>query len=310
MEYNLRLFLLILFRRPDLVVSNDLDTLLASQAGTSLCGADLVYDSHEYFTEVPELTARPRVRKAWMLIERLTLPGLSRTATVNGSIASFYKRRYGVKMKVVRNMPVLQELSDRRTRRVLGLPEDKKIIILQGAWINVDRGGEEAVRMMAHLQGAILLICGGGDAVPGLKDLVNQLGLDDKVIFKSRMPYEDLVHFTAAADLGLSLDKDTNPNYRYSLPNKIFDYIHAGTPVLVTDLVEVRRIVDDFEVGMVAESLEPAELARQVERSIFDEARMNRWTENCISARSELCWQAQEPVLDELYAGLLSRQSR
>lgn len=115
--------------------------------------------------------------------------------------------------------------------------------MLQGAGINVDRGAEEAVASMAFIDNAILLIIGGGDVILQLKQMVIKGNLSSKIIFIDKLPPDELAAWTKLADIGLTLDKDTNINYRLSLPNKIFDYIHAGIPVLTSNLIEVKKLL-------------------------------------------------------------------
>ncbi|MFN3874759.1 MAG: glycosyltransferase, partial [Flavobacteriales bacterium] len=131
-EYNLRLFLLLLFRKADLLVANDLDTLLACFLAQGRRA--LVYDSHEYFTEVPELQGR-FARRVWLAIERWIFPKLKHVITVNDSIAREYKGRYGNQVAVVRNIPMHRELGPLPSRKELDLPEDRFILILQGSGI-------------------------------------------------------------------------------------------------------------------------------------------------------------------------------
>ena len=142
------------------------------------------------------------------------------------------------------------QASEPKTRRELGLPEHMRIAINQGSGMNVDRGLEEAVSAVAGMEGWLLLLVGSGDAIPSLKEKVAQEGWQGKVKFIDRLPYEQLLHYTAAADVGLSLDKDSNINYRFSLPNKLFDYIQCNTPVVTSRVVEVKRIVEDYNVGL------------------------------------------------------------
>lgn len=255
-EYAKRLFLLLLFSRHELVVANDLDTLLPAYLVARLRGKKLVYDSHEYFSEVPELEGR-FARKVWLAIERWIFPKLEHVITVNDSIANAYLQRYGNVITVVRNIPMPIELGSLPTRAELGLPEDRFILVLQGSGINVQRGGEEAVLAMRELPDALLLLIGGGDAWPVLERMVREHGLQDRVRMLPRMPYQQMMQYTRNADLGLSLDKDTNLNYRYSLPNKLFDYFRAGIPALVTDLPEVAGIVRRYGAGKVLPAPEP-----------------------------------------------------
>src|SRR5690606_20110318 len=98
---------------------------------------------------------------------------------------------------------------------------------------------------------------GGGDVIPVLKSMVKELKLNDKVLFKDKMPFKDLRQYTMNCDLGLTLDKDTNINYRFSLPNKLFDFIHSGIPVLSSKLPEIENIIETYHVGFFIENHDP-----------------------------------------------------
>lgn len=250
--------------------SNDLDTLLPNFLAARIRGKRLVYDTHEFFTEVPELVQRPRVRAVWLAIERWIFPKLRTVITVNQSIADAYKQRYGKELHVVRNIPMPRELGLLPSRAALDLPADKPILVLQGSGINVDRGAEEAVLAMQSLPDCLLLIIGGGDAWPVLQRLVNEHALEDRVRLMGKMPYARMMDYTRNADLGLTLDKDTNLNYRFSLPNKLFDYMHAGIPVLATDLPEVAAIVRGYDCGVVLPKADPTAIAQAV-RILMDD---------------------------------------
>ncbi len=295
-SYNMALFFQLLVRRADLLFSNDLDTLLPNYLVSKLKRVPLIYDSHEFFTEVPELVHRPKVQRIWRSIEKAILPKLRFTLTVNASIAELYRQLYGIRMKVLRNVPMAASVLQPSSREALGLPSDKKLIILQGSGINMHRGAEEAVEAMKYVDGAVLLILGSGDVVPLLKQRVQQLGIQQKVVFKDRMPYGQMMQHTQLADLGLSLDKDTNVNYRYSLPNKLFDYIQAGIPVLGSDLVEVKRIIEHYDVGEIAVSFEPQKLANQMKRMLTSE-KVPAWKANAREASHVLNWEKECEVL-------------
>ncbi|MCB0754431.1 MAG: glycosyltransferase [Flavobacteriales bacterium] len=300
-SYNIALFFQLLFRKADLLFSNDLDTLLPYFLVSRLKGKKLIYDSHEFFTEVPELVSRPSVQRIWKRLEGWILPKLEHALTVNQSIAALYKKQYGIEMKVLRNIPKARQLQRAKsTKEDLHLP-DGKIIILQGSGINVDRGAEEAVLAMKEVKDATLLILGSGDVINQLKSMVAENNLTEKVIFKGRMPYEEMMAHTRLADLGLTLDKDTNINYRFSLPNKLFDYIHAGIPVLASDLVEVAAIVREHEIGDVVESVEPTILAAKI-NEMLQSPKVETWKQNCINARLVLNWEKESEMLRNLIA--------
>ena len=300
-EYNIRLFFLLLFSRVDVYHSNDLDTLLANFLAAKIRRKPLVYDSHEYFTGVPEIQNKPLVKAVWLAIERSIFPKLKYIFTVNPSISQLYKTEYGKTLRIMRNMPNKMTFDISKTKEDLGIPLDKDIIITQGAGINIDRGIEEAVEAMQYLKNVCFLIIGDGDVIPKLKQRVVELGLQKSVIFKGRMPYQEMMQYTNHAQLGLTLDKDTNINYRYSLPNKLFDYIHARIPVLATKVIEVQKIIETYNVGLFIENHQPKHIADQIRLALNNEELQNTWSENMERAVKELNWEHEEIALKEVY---------
>ncbi|MBE0662627.1 MAG: glycosyltransferase [Bacteroidales bacterium] len=301
-EYNIRLLLKLLMHKADLLVSNDLDTLLPNYLVHKFKGTPLVYDTHEYFTGVPELAVRKRVRKIWKAIERRIFPKLQHVITVNESIAKLYHEEYGNDILVVRNIPDTVKTQPQTTKSELGLPTEKRIILLQGAGINVDRGAEEAIDAMQYIDNSVLVILGDGDVVVELKLKVNRMGLDRKVKFIPRQAPEMLFEYTTKADIGLTLDKDTNINYRYSLPNKLFDYIHAGVPVLATPLVEIKQIIEKYDVGCLIDNHEPNHIADKMKMMLENSEDRKRWKANLKLAATELTWENEKKVLTDLYS--------
>lgn len=299
--FQIRLFFFLLFHKSDLLVSNDLDTLLPNFLISKIKNIPLVYDSHEYFTGVPELQNSPVKQKIWKRVERWIFPRLKEVFTVNDSIAGLYEKEYGVRPVVIRNVPEKKVQHEKKSRAELGLPENKNIMILQGSGINVQRGAEEMVDAMQFIDNAILLIVGGGDVLDTLKEKVIKGDLEGKVLFKPRQPYEKLMQYTNVADLGLSLDKDTNINYRFSLPNKIFDYLHAGIPVLASDLVEIRKIIETYQVGDFISDHKPKHIARKVNEIFSNTEKLKLWKQNTQKAADELNWENESVKLKEVY---------
>jgi glycosyltransferase involved in cell wall biosynthesis len=300
-EYNIRLFFLLLSRPADLLVSNDLDTLLPNYLVHRLRQIPIVYDSHEYFTATPELVDRPKVQRIWKWIEKTIVPKLKNCITVNASIAKLFEEEYHVPFKIVRNIPNRFTNSEIPSRETLGLPEDKKIVLLQGAGINVQRGAEEAVEAMKYIDNVLLLIVGGGDVLPLLKKMVNDLSLQNKIMFVPRQTPENLAGYTANADLGLTIDKDTNINYRFSLPNKLFDYIYAGVPVLATPLVELKNIIETYEIGDFIENHDPMHIADKIKNMLADESKRAMYKANTQKAAAELNWENEKKTLIEIF---------
>ncbi len=301
-EFNIRLFFRLLFSNAEIILSNDLDTLPAAYFASKLKGKKLVYDSHEYFTEVPELINRPKTQKIWEKIESFILPKVKNAYTVCGSIAQIYKEKYNVPFRVVRNLPVKQEK--------LSIPpseeidkKGQKIILYQGA-LNIGRGLECAIKAMQFMEGTQLWIAGDGDIKDELKNLAKKLNVCHKVNFLGRIPLSELKYITAQADLGISIEEDMGLNYRYALPNKLFDYIQQHIPVMVSNLPEMKNIVDKYKIGSILKEHEPKKMAEQFNHALFNKHQREKWLQNLEKAALELCWENELKTLDEIYSNL------
>lgn len=300
-NYNIRLFIFLLFHRFDLLVANDLDTLLANTLIHQIKGTPIIYDSHEYFTEVPELVSRPKIQHVWELIEGYCFPKIDKIITVNASIARKYHQKYGKNLRIVRNVSPLFRPDQNITKKQLNLPEDKTILILQGAGINIDRGGEELIDAMQLLPQCLLLIVGSGDVLETLKEKVKLLNIDERVRFIGRLPYAQMMHYTFLADIGLSLDKSTNENYLFSLPNKIFDYMHAETAVVVSNLPEVVKVVERYQIGKIIPSHQPKDIASTIQQLIDNPDLLATLKENCRKAKLMENWEKEVENISDFY---------
>ena len=168
-EFNIRLFILLVFSKVDIYHANDLDTLLANYLAAIIRRKPIVYDSHEYFTGVPEIQNKKLVKKVWQTIEQFIFPKLKHIITVNQSIAQLYKEEYNKDLRILRNVPNKIETLKLKSKSELNIVEDKDIIITQGAGININRGIEELVEAMQYLNNVCLIIIGDGDVIPQLK---------------------------------------------------------------------------------------------------------------------------------------------
>lgn len=299
--YNVRLFFFLLFRKKiEVLFANDLDTLGASALVSIIRRKPLIYDSHEFFLGVPEIQNKTVVKWVWKHIEKFSFPYVDHFITVNDSIAKLYSEIYKKKITVVRNIPARNQISDNLLRADFGLPKDTFIMVMQGAGINVDRGYEEAIAAMNFIENALLLIIGRGDVIDDLKALVKELHLESKVWFLGVLPYEKMMQYTALSDMGLTLDKPLSINYTYSLPNKLFDYIHAGIPVLGSDLPEVAKIILDYEVGIVIENVQPELIAKAVNEWKNNVDLRLKYKANCKKASLDLNWENEQQKLNEI----------
>lgn len=297
--FNLRLFFVLLFKRCDLLYANDLDTLWPNYIVSKLKGIPLIYDSHEIFCEVPELQHTPAKKRIWEKLEASIVPKLKYCITVNESIGSYFNKKYGADFKVVRNIPNAVHLKKSKSRAELGMPQDKHILIYQGSGINIQRGAEELLEAMQYVDNTHLFIIGGGDVFPVLKQMREQLKLHSKVTILDKIPKEELFQFTTNADLGISIDKDTNLNYHFSLPNKVFDYIQAGIPVLASRLPEIEKLVLKYHIGDFIESHEPKHIAKKIQ-DILSSPDYAQIRTNTFAAEQDNCWEEEKKTLSTL----------
>lgn len=286
--------------------ANDLDTLWPAFSVAKWLRLPLMYDSHELFTESAGLTGRPFPKKVWEHVEGHLLPKLPVMTTVNASIADVFVQRYGSgrvgRPLVVRNMPRLHQSGG--ALREFGIeewiamgfnPSGGPMGIIQGAFLDVDRGVKEAVAVLGVRPEWELAVVGAGPEWEWAMGQVHRF--PGRLHVLPKIPYSALRQITARADWGYSLDKPVHGNYIMSLPNKLFDYIHAGIPVVASPMVEVKRIVSDHEIGALIESHAPQDIASAAELVLSRPK--DFWRQKCEKAAALLNWEAEEPVIRE-----------
>ena len=294
-EMNLRIFFYLLFHRADLVCAVNLDTILPVYAVSVLKRIPRVYDARELFTELAEVVARPRVQKTWLWVERTMVPRFPHGYAVCQSIADELRNRYGVSYAVVRNMTVLRH-------PIPGAhPLGKPYLLYQGA-VNHGRGLDVLIPAMQEVA-LPLVICGTGNYMEQSRALVRLHGLEHKVLFTGQLPPRELIRYTYHAYAGINLVEREGLNQYFSLPNKLFDYIHAGIPQVTMDYPEYRRVQEVFEVALLIPDVTEAAVLDAIGRLSSDGGLYKRLRSNCREARLVFNWQAEE-------AGLLERYSR
>ena len=296
-EFNLRLFFVLLFYKKDVLLANDLDTLLPNYLISKLQIKKLVYDSHELFSEIPELVNKPFTKKVWRSLERRVLPNLKNTYTVSNSIADYYDKKYQTKFKVIRNLPLMIRTISKGNFSFDHKGE--KIILYQGA-LNIGRGLELIINTMPFISNCILVIIGNGDIIKNLKSYVKNINLVKKVRFLESLTPNELQKITPLANIGISIEEDLGLNYRFSLPNKIFDYINAEVPILVSNLPEMRKIIDTHEVGEIVKDRSPQKLALQIKELLKKD-----YSEELKKAKKELIWENQEEELLAIFRNII-----
>jgi glycosyltransferase involved in cell wall biosynthesis len=293
-NYNARLFFYLLQAKVDIIVANDLDTLVSCWLAAKIRRKVLVFDSHELFTEVPELADRPLIKGVWGVNEKLFIRGVDFGYTVSKPIQEYYLKKYNSDFTLVRNVGLFRFENNHQFNG------QNKIIIYQGA-LNKGRGIELMLNSMQYLDEFVLWIVGDGDIVNELKELAVKLGLGEKAVFIGRVPLDSLYKYTSKAYIGVSLEEDLGLNYRYALPNKIFDYIQARVPVVVSDLPEMKNLVKKYKIGEALKNRSPKELADTIKKLSEKGERRKELNRNLELAARDLCWQREEEKIILLY---------
>jgi glycosyltransferase involved in cell wall biosynthesis len=260
--------------RPDIVHAHDAAMLAPGWAAARLTGAKLVYDSHEYAAGVPYRN------RTWTLLvtalERLLIRRCAATITVSDGIADRLQTRYALRNRpvVVRNIPDPAEhdpdFEAPDLRDSLGIAPGTPLVLHLGA-VARDRGCETLVRAMAHLPEAHLLFLGADDSAyaSGLRELAGAEGVGERTHFRPSVPVAQIRAHTRQASVGVSLLEDTCENHRLALPNKVFEYIEAGVPVVASDLPELRRLIVGTGAGKLVDAV-PDRVATAIRDALVD----------------------------------------
>lgn len=299
--FNFFLFWRLLFRRYDLCLACDLDTLVPCFLVTRLSGRRLVYDAHEYFTGQHGLAERRVKHAIWKWAERRILPKVHHMITVSDSIADMYHREYGVVPVVIRNVAPSVTHLEPHERSAMGASEDELLVVFQGSGINEGRGARELIKAMTMLERIRLVFIGSGDIIDSLRKSARESGAAARIIFLPRMPWEEMMRYTMCCDAGLSLDADTCENQRYSLPNKLFDYIAAGIPVVVSPLPEVASLISRYGCGVVIGEVTPGAIAIALESLRDDRGFLLCLRMKTAEARRELNWEMEKIKEQEFF---------
>ena len=294
---------------PDVVHAHDLAMLVPALLSARIVGASVVYDSHELAQSVPYRSAA--AGRAVRVLERALIPRCEAVVTVSDGIADALATSYGLSQRplVVRNLPdqAPPAAPTGRLRRRIGLAADVPLVLHQGT-AGPDRGCEALVRSAATLPAVHVAFLGTGE--PGYEErllaIARAAGVEERIHLVENVSLRELLQYTADADVGVSLLEDTCENHRLALPNKVFEYLVAGVPVLVSRLPEMARLVSSLDAGWMVDPGSERKLAAALAQAV-DEAPAVRPRAEAAGAR--LRWSREEQQLTDLYARLAESRS-
>lgn len=291
-EFNIRVFFYLLFRRTDIMGAIDLDTILPVWLASFIRRKERIYDAHELFCEMQEITRRPGIYMVWKFIERITVPHFPKGYTVNKPIAEEFRSMYNVEYAVVRNLPVFE-------KNITTTPAISPYLIYQGA-VNEGRSFETLIPAMKDVS-LPLWICGDGNFMAKARELVRVHGLEDKIFFKGMIPPDELRLITQQAYAGITLFSPEGRSNYYSLANRFFDYVQAGIPQVCVNYPVYKELNNLALVSVLTDELDPDTLANKLNTLISDNVLYNTLKQNCLLARQRWNWQEEEKILLDYY---------
>jgi glycogen synthase len=265
--------------RADVYHASDLYTLPALAAAARAHGGRLVYDSRELYPHVDATAGKPWARWAWAAVERTHIRRCDAVLTVNPSIAERLARSYGIEDPVVvYNLAVRQAPpGGEALRQRLGIAAGRPIVLYQGL-LRAGRGIEALLTAMTSVPEADLVLVGDGPMRSHAEELAARSGGHHHVL--PFTPPDELLPLTASADVGVCILEPVSESVRLALPNKLFEYLGAGLPVVVSDMPEMRRVVETFDVGLVVPHDDSQVLAAALRRALTDTESRVRWRAN------------------------------
>jgi glycosyltransferase involved in cell wall biosynthesis len=303
---------------PDVIHAHDSDALGPVAAAARELGIGFVYDAHELWLGRPR---RGRGRLYFALnqlwfgwVERRLIPRAAAWMTVSAPIARHLERRYGVgPVRLVPNYPELDDVAtDGRSLRDLpaaaSIPPDAPLILYLGG-LMAGRGIENlvaAIRLVAV--DAHLVLLGAGGQAPELVALAARLGLSNRVHIADPVPQREVVAIASTADVGVSPIVPSFRSYRYSLPNKLFQYMAAGIPVVASDFPQVREVIEVNGAGVCVDTTDQRAIARAIDRLVADpelRARMGSAGRAAVAQRYN--WDVAAATLREVYERIAPR---
>ena len=289
--------------RPDVVHAHDVNTLPTAWLAAVLTRSPLIYDAHEISTGREGYAS---FRSLVGCVEKRLMPRAAGTITTTDTRAKFFARAYGItRPLVLQNRPCLASIErSQRIREELQLDQPWPIVIYQGG-LQQGRGLERLVEVAAQVEDAYFVFIGAGRLETMLMDRARSMKIESRVRFIPTVPLQELLHYMASADIGVQPIENTCLNHFSTDSNKLFEYVQAGLPVVASDLPEIRRVVNEHELGILVPAGNSGALAAAINELVRDLEKRARFCDNANRAAEALSWEAQEHELTQLYKQVL-----
>jgi glycosyltransferase involved in cell wall biosynthesis len=292
--------------RPTLVVAEDLYCLPAALMVKFFTGARILYDAKELYFAMASLYERPLTQRFWSAVERFCIRRADAVITSGERDSDLIGNRYGISRPItIHNHPPRSSGSDNKRilRDVLTISDAYTIFLYQG-WLLRGRGLSYLLDIVEAIKDIFLVIIGDGVLRNELESSAREKRISDRVIFMGALPYEELLGYTAGADVGCALIEDYGLSYQHARPNKMFEYIQAHVPVLVSTMPAMEEVVNEWGVGLAVPAEDRSAIIQAAKHFIGDAEFYDRCVTNCKKAAEVFHWGEEEiklfALLDEM----------
>lgn len=288
------LFFNLMKQRSDIYFASDFYCLPICLAVAKLKGAKIFYDCREIYPELNGIQNKKWIKGLIKAVEGFCARKVDIIFTTGEMDSDYIQDLYKIERPLLlRNLPILKKdikKIDLRTR--YNISTGKSILLYQGI-IMPGRGIEAVFSMLSEWEDCVFLILGWGRYQDYYEKLAEKMGVKNRVIFAGKISQKKLLEYTAGCDVGLCLIEDTSISYHYAFPNKLFEYIMAGIPVIVSDLPQMKIIIKEFGIGDVLSKNNSNELLIVIKKWRTDSVLYDRLKENCRKASKMLNWEKE-----------------
>lgn len=284
----------------DVYHSHDLNTLIQGV----ICSKfrkdkkKLIFDSHEVNTSRTNYNI-----KIVGILEKILLRYVDKTIVENNTRGKYHELMYGIKPLSLHNYSEYYDIE--KVERVdlfnkFNIP-NKKIFLYQGG-LQAGRGLEQLIKAFydANID-AYLFLVGDGKLKSRLEEIVNQLNINEKVIFTGRVPYTLLRSYTKNAYVGFQILQNTNFNHYSASSNKLYEYMMAHVPVIATNMPEIKNVVEKEKVGIIIEENNQEQLTNAITELFNNKSLHKIYKENMRIAKIKYNWSNEEKIILNLY---------
>jgi glycosyltransferase involved in cell wall biosynthesis len=291
--------------KADIFFAEDLYTLPFVATIAKWKKSRVIYNSRELYAYLGGLRNRPAIQWLIRKIESHFIQKVDLVLSTGELDSEFIERLYGIKNSVViRNIPLYQSPKQKIDfRKMFGIGRDKLILLYQGVLLN-GRGMPQIMHSVAQLPSTVLIIVGDGEQRENFKELAEELKINERVFFTGSIDQKELINYTAGADIGLCLIENISVSYYHALPNKLFEYIMAGLPVLSSDLPQMKKVVETYKVGESININMEENISSTIKHWIAEPSLLETYRKNCIPASQELNWQEEYKKVRKILLGI------